>query len=110
MFIRNWMKGRRIRPFDITPIAILAIFIFVMVRVSYVFPNPIVESSRGMDLEEGALKIQSDEMVLKTREQKIHFKGHVIVRHQEMVLKADHVVLFLKEKKPNGSHFSYCPH
>ena len=108
MLIPNWMKGGNIRLSEFAPIAILVVFIFVMVPGSNGYPNPIIESSKQLDLGENALKIRSDEMVLKSTEQKIFFKGHVIVRHYEMVLRADHVLLFLKGKKTGaGPDFSF---
>jgi len=108
MLIPNWMKGGNIRLFEIAPTAILVIFIFVMVPGSIGYPNPIIESSKDLDLGENTLKIRSDEMVLKSTEQKVFFKGHVIVRHHEMVLKADRVLLFLKGGKTGaGPDFSF---
>jgi len=89
-------------------IAVLVVFIFVMVPGSNGYSNPIEESSQDLDMGENSLKIQSDEMILKSKEQKVFFKGHVIVRHHEMVLKADRVLLFLKEKETgSGPDFSF---
>ncbi len=108
MFIPNWMKGENVRLSENTVIAILIIFVFVMSSASNGYSNPIVGISEDLDKGGKSLKIRSDEMILKSMEQKVFFKGHVIIRHHEMVLKADHVLLFLKGKKSgSGPDFSF---
>jgi len=108
MFIPNRIIGGNIRLSKNVVIAILIIFILVMTSGPNGYSNPLLESSEDLDAGEKSIKIRSDEMILKSMEQKIFFKGHVIVRHHEMVLKADHVLLFLKENKSgSGPDFSF---
>lgn len=108
MFIPRWIMRRNIGFIKSALIAVLIIFFFIVVPGSKAYSNPIGENFKDLDSGENSLKIQSDEMVLKSKEQKIFFKGHVVVRHHEMVLKADHVSLFLKEKESgSGLDFSF---
>ena len=108
MFVPNWLIGREIGLSENTVMAFFIIFIIVMTSVSNGYSNPIAGSSEDLDRGEKSLKIRSDEMILKSMEQKVFFKGNVIVRHHEMVLKADHVLLFLKEKESgSGPDFSF---
>lgn len=83
---------------------IFSIFLVVVVPPES-FPNPLSNPSTGTEVKTNKIKIRSNTLIFHGSENKVSFKGDVVVEHEDMVLEADDVLLILEESG-NPSLFS----
>jgi len=94
---RGIFKGVFIQRIGFFGIIFSIFFVIAVPPVSV--PSQLSNPSTGTEIKNNKIKIRSNELIFHGSENKVSFKGDVVVEHEDMVLEADDVLLILEESE-----------